>query len=69
MTQANDRVQSSHRSGQLQDRRVQGVQQGQKLFDDIPIGRLQREDQHQRGLVLSALGTHAPDQGTPAILR
>lgn len=62
-------MQSSHRSGQLQDRRVQGIQQGQKLFDDIPIGGLQREDQHQCGIVFPTLRTHAPDQGTPSILR
>jgi hypothetical protein len=67
--QANDRVQSSNRSSQLQDWRVQGVQQGQNVFNDIPIGRLQREDQHQRGPVLPTFGTHASDQGSPTIPR
>lgn len=62
-------MQSAYRSSQLQNWRMQSVQQRQGLFDYIPIGRLQRGDQHERGAMLSAFGTHAPNPGTPPILR
>lgn len=58
----------ANRSGQLQDRGVQSVAQGQGLFHRVQAAGLQPQVQHQCGAVPAEDREDAPDSGPPAVL-